>query len=519
MFPQLIPVLLHHTPHTPSLSHPPSQALILSTPYAVRPCTLQAKSIFDGLNGAICNLTIPTAPASVETGVQHTTVATPRVVVARVVVDSTSGSDAAGTTGTDVDPLATIGHALRVARASGPGSKQIVLKAGTYYEQVNLGVADSGTTIAAAVGAAVTLSGGTPLANLTWTAVEPADSTDPNAWGVGAYKARLRQPLPSGITTFTGLFRDGERLTRARFPNCADITSSSCYTLNASGPAGKSPQAPMTALADMPGAMNLEVMNQNGVDMFADTSDSAQATGPHGASDGTLGKANLTIEVDHPDYAWRCHEDCGWVAYSKWRSMICDATDPNGCRFDQTYNQQYWNQQVSGGFFYNASDETWTPRQWSNPSTGVVHMYHSSRWGGWIFQLATRNDSDARLMFACTLLKPSAQESAGDDNRTLYDVVSLTPTECPTDGSAAVVLGGWQEARGGDIGPRYTDKRFNNSYFVENIKVRSMLAPPSTNPPLSDGILPLSCRPFSSVRHSHPVFQDALDRTVGCGCG
>lgn len=43
--------------------------------------------------------------------------------------------------------------------------------------------------------------------------------------------------------------------------------------------------------------------------------------------------------------------------------------------------------------------------------------------------------------------------------------------ECPTNGDPAVVIGGWQEGRGGDIGVRYTDHRFNNSYFVENIKV------------------------------------------------
>jgi hypothetical protein len=33
-----------------------------------------------------------------------------------------------------------------------------------------------------------------------------------------------------------------------------------------------------------------------------------------------------------------------------------------------------------------------------------------------------------------------------------------------------VVHGGWQEGRGGDIGPRYTNRALNNSYFIENIK-------------------------------------------------
>ena len=34
----------------------------------------------------------------------------------------------------------------------------------------------------------------------------------------------------------------------------------------------------------------------------------------------------------------------------------------------------------------------------------------------------------------------------------------------------AMVHGGWQEGRGSAIGPQYTDRKFNNSYFIENIK-------------------------------------------------
>ena len=124
--------------------------------------------------------------------------------------------------------------------------------------------------------------------------------------------------------------------------------------------------------------MNLEVRNQHGVDMFADKWDNAPATGPHGASDGTLPLGvNLTLTVQHPDYAWRCHDDCGWVAYSKWRGNICNASV---CRFDATFNEPYWDQQVSGGFYYNATAKAppwapaWTPKKWADPSTGIVHM-------------------------------------------------------------------------------------------------------------------------------------------------
>lgn len=249
----------------------------------------QAQAIYDGLNGGLCNLTIPTTPRQ-----QSTSASTAAQPAATTIVVGTGGAGV-------VDSIA---EALRITRAAGSGPKSVVLKAGTYYEQVNLGPEDSGTTIAAAAGAEVTISGGLPFTNLSWVPVTASLSSTAPSWGVGAFKAALPAPLPQGMSSFTGLFRDGRRLTRARFPNCADVTSTSCYTLNASGPAGTSPNAPMTPLQNTPGSMNLEVMNQNGVDMFADGPDDAKATGPHGASDGTLGHTNLTIVVDHPGGCW-----------------------------------------------------------------------------------------------------------------------------------------------------------------------------------------------------------------------
>ena len=79
-------------------------------------------------------------------------------------------------------------------------------------------------------------------------------------------------------------------------------------------------------------------------------------------------------------------------------------------------------------------------------------MYHSSRWGGWSFELATRNDTDHSLTFACA------------------DPEHDMTFPCRRDGSPAVVQGGWQEARGGSIEAQYTKPSLNNSYFVENIK-------------------------------------------------
>jgi hypothetical protein len=113
---------------------------------------------------------------------------------------------------------------------------------------------------------------------------------------------------------------------------------------------------------------------------------------------------------------------------------------------------------VSGGFYFSTAPTNdwapgWTPRTWANASTGVVHMYHGNQWGGWQFRLAARNDTASSLTFACTVLDQS--DTSGAAGR--------VTVPCPLDGSAAIVEGGWQEARGGSVSAK-------SSFFVDNIK-------------------------------------------------
>eukprot|EP00040_Diaphanoeca_grandis_P030936 m.183931 g.183931 ORF g.183931 m.183931 type:complete len:1001 (+) comp32172_c0_seq1:207-3209(+) len=403
---------------------------------------------------------------------------------------SPAGSDATGA-GSLSEPYATVTHALGVVKSipmSKRGPITVWLRGGTYYEQVNLEPDHSGATpatpvvVAAYPGEKVTLSGGTPLTGLKW---EPTTIVESNTANTNTGPHVFKAALPSGVSAFTGLFAKGKRLTRARYPNCDDITSTHCYTLNASGEAGVTPNAPLTPIEDIPGGINLEVKNQHGVDMFADLWIAAPATGPNGASDGTLTNGtNATLVVDHPDYAWRCHPDCSWVAQSKWRSFSSDS-GPNVSRFDPTFNEQYWPAQVSGSFYFHNTSATesapgWTPRTWAHPETGVVHMYHTARWGGWQFQLANRNDTDSSLTFACQLLKHVDVDSDNNNTKTntstnheTHDHVRYVAegdvmSPCPRDGSAAIVNGGFQEGRGATIGK--FQGNLNNSYFVENIK-------------------------------------------------
>jgi hypothetical protein len=253
---------------------------------------------------------------------------------------ASNGSDTTGT-GSVTAPFATIQRGL-VAVASLPlrGRPPVVLwlREGVYFEPVEISPLHSGSTAASPVliaghpNEAVTISGGMPLTNLEWapTTVTPGGAT--------VYKAALTAPLANGALTFNGLFglspaaaataSAGDRLTRARYPNCADIAGPSCYLLNATGAAGKSPTAPVTSVADIPGAINVEVKNQHGFDMFAYKSDTpVTAAGPNGASDGTLPPGvNISLTVDHPDFAWRC-VDCGFGGFSEWRSYTSAAPD------------------------------------------------------------------------------------------------------------------------------------------------------------------------------------------------
>ena len=408
---------------------------------------------------------------------------------------SPGGSDSSGD-GSEAKPFATVQKGQQAARAVAAGAV-VWLRHGTHFQAagpLSLTTHDAGCIYAGYPGENATLSGSMAAlpANLQWKPVLAADRARLGLRQHGPEVFRAVLPPALVATKFVGLVADGVRLPRARYPNCADITGSDCYRLNASSPTSN-PTAPSIALSDIPGGMNLNVVNQHGIDMFADRWDNDQSEGAHGASDGTLpNNTNRTVVVQHPDFAWRCHEDCGWGAYAHWRSNLCVAAGSlpparkygdapqTGCRQDTTHNDNYWQQDVSGGFIYNAT-EAWTAQKWANPSTGVVHMYHSARWGGWQFQLAERNDTEQSLDFLCTPLE--RQEDGfytpvpGKPPVPCSKVTSVGRSQAAASRAAgkipqptAMVHGGWQEARGSDIGPQYTNTRFNNSYFVENIK-------------------------------------------------
>ena len=192
---------------------------------------------------------------------------------------SAAGSDLAGT-GSMARPFKSVARGLEAVAAIPPPRGPIIvwLRAGVYYERVALDPAHSGTSevrpvqISAYPGETVTISGGVPLQGLRWEAAAIAGRN------VGAYKAALPAAAAAALGNgFTGLFGAGQRLTRARYPNCDDITGAACFSLNSSGPVAGGSAPPMADVLTVPGGTNLEVRNPRGVDMFATDTDNAPA--------------------------------------------------------------------------------------------------------------------------------------------------------------------------------------------------------------------------------------------------
>jgi hypothetical protein len=432
--------------------------------------------VHQALHLDICNVSAPPArvepPTSRVASLELLLGATAPAALELFVDPAATADGGAAVDGSTDSPFSTI-HAARDAIRGIPHPRPPVvvwLRGGTHFlgEMGTLlldeDAGDSGESATSPVVYAshpnerAVISGGVLLPPLKW---QPHVGFAAEGQSVQMYRADLPEgsdfsfikglfllPAASGTSQQTAtevppaMHTVGERMTRARYPNCDDITGVNCYLLNTSGSTGQ-PQVPTQAAPH-----NVNVSNQNGKWM-------------------TFGASNLSstppvLTVEHSDIAWRCPGDCGWKAFSNWQAQQCYT--PEACRFDQTHNTQFWGQGVSGGFYYNATASAtawapaWTQKAWSNASTGYVHMYHAARWGGWQFKLHSRNDSDHSLQFACNLINTSDYS------------ISEHNVECPKSGEAAIVIGGWQEGRGDSISNQYTLPSLNDSYFVENIK-------------------------------------------------
>ena len=271
----------------------------------------------------------------------HTLPQLPTVADA-IYVDAAKGSDT--NAGTLSSPLKTLGAAQKHGRGAPAGSNYTVfVRAGTYYltESLKLGPRDHGATFAAYQNERVVLSGGVDLSGLKWT--QPAG------------KPYFETPLPAsahGLEINT-LFVNGRREIRAKFPNGDPLLPGAAggYSATASGPLGSF--APTGVL--FPPLVTVK-----------DASGRELSNG--GSADGKQYDFTVSPEAV-PAMTGR--------GYNPTRQNFNAYFNGSAERFNTTWNNPFWNSQVSPGFKTNAL--TGTP-SWANPSTGIVHMYHS---GGW----------------------------------------------------------------------------------------------------------------------------------------
>ncbi|XP_028405678.1 uncharacterized protein LOC114528250 [Dendronephthya gigantea] len=173
------------------------------------------------------------------------------------------------------------------------------------------------------------------------------------------YSTDLRD---SNIKPFNSLFIDGRRAVRARFPNGNPETTGIHTT-----PTGYVTKALSWLPAKpSPPAVEIQIKNpyrsHNQFPIFQ------------------LGIDGSVKQFHPPESYWATKEPYGGVTYK-----------------------------VPSGLVYNKSLEM-SVNEWKRPETGIVHAYMHYHWGGWQFQLDSRNMSSNTLKWS----KGGFQEARGD---------------------------------------------------------------------------------------------------------
>jgi hypothetical protein len=327
-------------------------------------------------------------------------------------IDSAKGKDS--NAGTLAAPFKT----LQKAQAAAVAGTTVFLRAGTFHLNTTwtLGPKASGTTWAAYENEEVIISGGVNLSGLKWT---PAKSGP-----AGAMETSLPSSMGDAAAVPTTLFVNGVREIRAKFPNGDPlIPGGAGWSASASGALGSFEPTGVP----LPNSVFVH--------------DAAGRLLSSGASVGNK-VYNFTVSPNAvPKMTGR--------GYDPTRADFHAYANHSAERFDTTWNNPFWNSQVSPGF----STKSLTTKHWANPASGIVHMYHSGMWGGWQYQVSSRAadpEGGDGIMFACKQL-------GGDGKR----VTCPASDNKGADAQDLVIDGGFQECRGANIG--------SNKFYVENI--------------------------------------------------
>ena len=260
-----------------------------------------------------------------------------------IFVDAVNGNDE--NSGDISHPLQSIVKAIEVFRSQVVRyPTTIYLRKGTYYleQTVRLNAADSGLTIAGYEDEAPVISGG-KLYKFSW---KPYTSKLYPDLKMFVTDLTEQSPLP-----FNQLFIDGRRAVRARYPNGNPETTGlhtdpTGYFSTVDKWYNKPPSVGTSYTIENP--------NRNGTAF------------PYFS----LGEGGSVSVFDPPESYWGVAHPDGGNTYSV----------PVGMQYP-----------LNVSFLY---------RSWSDPSTGELRTFQGERWGGWIFKIDRRDETNRNLTFS-----------------------------------------------------------------------------------------------------------------------
>ena len=302
---------------------------------------------------------------------------------------STTGRDT--NPGTKSAPFATLAGARDAIRKSKPtaagpaGANEVVVyvRAGKYFlnETFELDHRDSNTAWVAFPGELVTLSGGVQMkasrfkasaANRNILVAEAVGLPTANRKRAPASAAKFGAP-PSRVNQ---LFQDDQRLVRARYPNGNPQTGAGiCFS--------KAQHAGEGCGAWLKPASNAGGASQDAGNHLYDLKLSLnRGNSPTlGCPECTQGPQQFHYAIYDPPTGHPVYDtDAGGPAVPGWtnRSVF-----------------SMWGSIFDRPAAFAVDQETWTNKTWANPERAVVHMFHGALWGGWQFQVAGMDATNA----------------------------------------------------------------------------------------------------------------------------
>ena len=388
--------------------------MALARAAALQPWHGSHHDVFDALQlDALCGDTPPAAPRPRHLGRSAAFIAevadvSPPTIPSFHVVAMGGSDDAAA--GSAARPFATVHAALRAARRARRGAgastgSNIVLHAGVHFlnATLELGPADSNTSITAAAGAEAWLSGGATIpAGAAW---QPAPA------GAGAAPGTWSLHLPH-LADVPGLFMLDEansgagarhtRFTRARFPNGnAELDQWGYATLgrfNTSLPMGHVKEWHKPAVGAVPAFSFIDLSlpsNPSGAVKDDSTMREYNTWGQ-----GMGGVCASVWDPAEPSYWCGNNSAGGWAEVDNEAATKGQLQIPAGVTFYPDYTEHY---NCSFDDQHEAcTSQALGPRmdRWRNVTGAIVHAWHSQSWAMHMFEVNTFDAAATSLSFS-----------------------------------------------------------------------------------------------------------------------